>query len=144
MNASARVTPTPHSPRHPRGGVPVGGLAILLVIVIIAVAITMNAGNGSSYVENVAEARRTGQRLDVSLDTRSIAQLVTAYQLQNDRYPATFEDMDTRAPLDPWGQPLSFSIDQSTQPATLVVRSIGQDGQAGTEDDIEQRERLSV
>ena len=132
---------TPHSRL---GGVPIGGLAILIVIVIIAVAITMNPGGGKSHLQNAAEARRTGQRLDVSLDTRSIVQLVTAYQLEHNRYPATFEDMETRPPLDPWGQPLSFTIDQSTSPATLVVTSPGQDAQPGTEDDIEQRQRLPV
>lgn len=130
--------------RHPRGGVPIGGLALLLVIVIIAVAITMNAGGNKSYVENVAEARRTGQQMDITLDTRSIVQLVTAYQLENNRYPAGFDDLGQAAPRDPWGNELTFTIDASTNPGTLVVTSPGPDNAAGTEDDIVRRERLPV
>ena len=136
----------PHAtrPRHPRGGLPIGGLALLLVIVIIAIAISMNVGGNKSYVENVAEARRSGQQMDVTLDTRSIVQMVTAYQLENDRYPASFADLGQTPPRDPWGSELTFTIDTTVRPAALVVTSPGPDTQPGNEDDIIRRETLPV
>lgn len=130
--------------RHPRAGVPIGGLLLLIVIVIICVAIFASSGGNKSYVENVAEARREGQRLDVALDTRSIVQMITAYQLENERYPASFADLGQTPPQDPWGNQLSFTIDTSTTPATLVVTSPGQDNEAGTQDDVVKRETLPV
>lgn len=138
-------TPDPlPRPHHRLGGVPIGGLVLLVVIVIIAVAITMNMGGNKSYVENVAEARRTGQQMDVALDTRSIVQMVSAYYLENDRYPATFADMGQTPPRDSWGSELAFSIDTTARPPVLVVTSPGPDEQAGTEDDIVRREPLPV
>lgn len=128
----------------PRGGVPVAGLAILVVIVIIAIAISMSPGGGKSYVENAAETRRSAQRLDVSLDTRSIVQMVTAFQLEHNRLPSTFDELGMTPPRDPWGAPLSFSIDSSTRPPTLVVTSRGPDGEPGTEDDVVRREPLPM
>jgi hypothetical protein len=124
--------------------VPIGGLALLVVIVIIVVALTMNTGGGKSALQNAADARRTGQRMDVALDTRSIVQLITAYQLEHDRYPASFAELEQTPPRDPWGSELAFTIDTTTTPATLVVTSPGPDAQAGTEDDVVQRERLPV
>ncbi len=130
--------------RHPRAGVPIGGLALLLVIVVICVAIFASSSGNKSYVENVGEARREGQRLDVALDTRSIVQMVTAYQLENERYPASFADLGQTPPRDPWGNELSFTIDTSTTPGTLVVTSPGQDNELNTADDVVRRETLPV
>lgn len=139
-----RRTPRPTPPHHTRGGVPVGGLALLVVLVIVLVMLTMNFTGGKSYVENVAETRRQGQRLDVTINTASLVQLITTYQVQNDRYPTSYEDLEAAPLKDPWGGNLTFTIDQSTQPGTLVVTSAGPDGEVGTEDDIVKRERLAM
>lgn len=140
------TTPRPSvaRPSHPRGGIPIGGLALLVVIVIIAVALFANMGGNKSYVQTVTDARDKGREMDVQLDTRSIVQMVTAYQLDNNRYPASFAELEMTPPKDAWGNELSFTIDATTRPSTLVVTSPGPDNEPNTQDDIIRRESLPV
>lgn len=134
--------PTFRARRHPRGGIPIGGLALLVVVAIVLVLLFMNNGNSKSYVENISDARDKGREMDVTLDTRSIVQLVVAYQIQNDRYPASFAELEQVPPRDPWGTELTFTIDQAARPPEVVVTSAGPDAEMGTADDIVRRESL--
>jgi hypothetical protein len=126
------------------------GALILIVLITLAIALYLMFGNmgGTSYMQQVGQTKQRGRELAQDLSTRQLSILIAQYRTEQNRLPKTAADLDNEAAFrDQWGGPITFTFEEAGRgggPAgtTVIYRSNGPDGIAGTEDDIEKREIL--
>ncbi len=125
---------------HARRGGAAGVLVVLITLVIILVVVFMNVGGSGSYAEKLSETRKSGQELNVQINTDQLKTMIVQYKLTNDRLPEDVAELEAGpgAFKDPWGNPITFEYGErvGSGPQAVIFRSAGRDGEAGTEDDI--------
>lgn len=105
-----------------------------------------NFGGGKSYMQNVAGAKKEGETIVQTIDYGQLAMMVAIYRQENNKLPATMQDLEV-APgtfKDQWGDEITFRFDttRADDAKEVIVVSKGEDGRAGTPDDLETRVRL--
>lgn len=122
------------------------GAAILFLLIGVAVILILmfgNFGGGKSYTQAVSDTKKEGESLAQQLDYRQLGLLVAQYRLENDKLPASIDDLGV-APgtfKDQWGDPVTIRFDttRAADAREVIIVSKGEDGRAGTEDDLETR-----
>lgn len=134
--------------RGPRSRGWAGGLLIMLLLGVGLMLFLSFGGAGVSGSAQVAlEAKQSSE---VAVNEITVAQLVQAivtYELANGKPPTSISDLDGAASgafQDPWGGDLSFQIERAGRARNVIVRSVGPDGEADTEDDIQIEQRMPV
>lgn len=123
------------------------GAGILGVLIVVAIMLFLYAGptgkDGSSSIERALTTKKMGEELNLNIQAMQVVQMVVIYKLANDdKVPTTYEELEMAPPLDPWGNPMMFRIDDD--PKQVVVISNGRDGKPGTEDDVQGKASLPI
>jgi len=125
------------------------GAAILFLLIGVAVILILmfgNFGGGKSYTQAVSDAKKEGENIVQTIDYGQLGMLVAIYRQENDKLPATFADLEVAPDTfkDQWGDPVTFRFDtaRAADATEVIVVSKGEDGRAGTPDDLETRVRL--
>lgn len=120
----------------------------ILVVLVIVLIIYFGNGGGGSYAGQMSQARKQGRELAMELNTQQLTLLIATYQQSSGRLPKTWEEMEAPAAsyTDPWGNPMTFTIEEGRGGGRtrVIYRSNGQDGEAGTEDDITKSDDLPL
>ncbi len=109
----------------------IGSCGIILVLLLIPAAVLAVLG-----ITVAAIALAEPEKMELTTDMANIAIAVAVYQEENDVLPADLSVLNLRSVLknDPWGNPYEYHFIDDDPGFDLV--SWGEDGQAGTEDDI--------
>jgi hypothetical protein len=103
-------------------------------------------GTGRSYLGQLSGARDSGHDMHAQQTLRQIVQLAITYELSNDRYPTSADELyEGVAPMrDPWGEPytVEFIAGASRRDVTVRISSPGRNGLAGDEDDLVAEQKL--
>ncbi len=135
-------TQSPHCSVR-RGGVGFGLVALLVVILIIGILFTIQTGGGKSYPQQIAETRRQGVEVAREISTQQLSILLAMYRQENNKLPKSPEDLENPGAFkDPWGNPLTFTFQESGGSTKVTYKSPGQDGIAGNEDDWKRTDTL--
>lgn len=127
-----------------------GGALILLLLIGVALILVLmfgNFGGNQSYMQNVANAKKKGDKMGVDVLAYSLVQMITAVRATNpDAVPKTFDDLGTSesAYIDPWGDPIRWEYDDPTHPTKVTVISDGPDNRPNTEDDVKVEKTLPL
>lgn len=104
-----------------------------------------NSG-GSSYMGQVSKTRKQGKETAADISTQHLCVLIAQYRDENNKLPKTAADMGDSASYfrDSWGGDLTFSFEENRQTGKVMVKFVskGEDGQAGTEDDVTRTDSL--
>jgi hypothetical protein len=130
--------------RTVRGSAAFGLIALLVVLAIVLLLYFGNAGGGN-YAQQLSEARKQGQRLEMRLNTQQLTLLIATYRQQNGKMPRTWEEMEAppAAYTDPWGHAMTVAVEEERAGgARVTYRSAGPDGEPNTGDDLVQTDAL--
>lgn len=126
------------------------GLGLLGLLIVVAIMFYLYFGptgpNGKSAVETAKEGRDQAVEMRRQIDLGQMAQVIAAYEIQNDKTPTTLEEMGMEnhpSFRDAYGQMVRFEI-VGDRPRELVITSAGMDRTFGTEDDEEQRTTMPL
>jgi hypothetical protein len=123
------------------------GALILVVLIALAIILFLYFGGGKgSYMNQVKQTRQKGRDTAVAISFDQFNMLIGMYHQRNGKYPRSVEEMEDDAPSfrDPWGGPVTFTIEESKGrgPAQVRYHSPGPDQTDGTPDDINKTETL--
>lgn len=111
-------------------------IELILVVVIIGI---LAGAVVPIFTGRSNEARINRARSDIA----SYLGFISAYEIDNGRYPARLEDLVSgkrkyvrELNKDPWGNPYVYTPASSPSGDDYDVTSAGPDGQPGTEDDV--------
>ncbi len=128
-----------------RAGAGIGILVVLIAIVIIMVMMVASpngggAGGGGGYLNQVGAAKKSGERVAVTLDRQQLGMLISTYRQNNGKLPRTMADIEAPPSMavDGWGNTITFTFEQDrrTGATKVTYRSAGEDGVPNTEDDV--------
>ena len=117
-------------------------LVLVILAVLAAIVIPKFAGRGQ-------QARESAAKMDIS----NFSGALDAFEVDNGYYPQGSAGLNAlveqpnnlpswkgpylnRIPLDPWGHPYIYTYPGKNNPKHFDLQSAGNDGQAGTDDDI--------
>lgn len=111
------------------------GVTLVEVMVVMAIMSLVAAAAGFALLPKLIEAQNT----DTKRRARTIQQAAVAFMIETPNECPDVEDLLQREILDKttdhrdsWGQPFTIECEGNN----IHVRSIGRDGQAGTDDDL--------
>lgn len=128
--------------QHIRRGSAAFGLLGLLVVVSIMLYLFFGNMGGTSYTQQLSNTRKKGITLSIDIEAHQLATTITSYQITNNKLPETIADLDAGLFLDPWKNPLSFTIEKQGRSTVAIITSNGPDGEPDTEDDLTATEPL--
>jgi general secretion pathway protein G len=120
------------------------GMSLLEIMVVITLIGLVTAAIGVAVIGQLGE----GQAKAARNQAYQIAESIKIYKLNNGSYPTTGQGLSVLVtppkgkpimetmPKDPWGADYIYVIPGQKNPASFDVRSKGNDGQEGTEDDV--------
>jgi general secretion pathway protein G len=120
------------------------GMSLLEIMVVITLIGLVTAAIGVAVINQLGK----GQADSARNQAYEIAKSLDIYKLQNGSYPSTGQGLSVLAsppkgkpimesvPKDPWGNDYIYVIPGQKNPSKFDIRSKGNDGQEGTEDDI--------
>jgi general secretion pathway protein G len=120
------------------------GMSLLEIMVVITLIGLVTAAIGVAVIGQLGE----GQSKAARNQAYQIAESIKIYKLNNGSYPTTGQGLSVLVtppkgkpimetmPKDPWGADYIYVIPGQKNPASFDVRSKGNDGQEGTEDDV--------
>lgn len=119
------------------------GMSLLEIMVVITLIGLVTAAIGVAVMGQLGE----GQKKTATNQAYEIGKSLELYKLNNGRYPTTAEGLQVLVtppkgkpimdalPKDPWGADYIYTIPGQKNASKYDIRSKGQDGQEGTEDD---------
>ncbi len=120
------------------------GMSLLEIMVVITLIGLVTAAIGVAVINQLGKGQSDAARNQAY----EIAKSLDIYKLQNGSYPSTGQGLSVLAsppkgkpimeavPKDPWGNDYIYVIPGQKNPSKFDVRSKGNDGQEGTEDDV--------
>jgi general secretion pathway protein G len=120
------------------------GMSLLEIMVVITLIGLVTAAIGVAVINQLAKGQSDAARNQAY----EIAKSLDIYKLQNGSYPSTGQGLAVLAsppkgkpimeavPKDPWGNDYIYVNPGQKNPSKFDIRSKGNDGQEGTEDDI--------
>jgi general secretion pathway protein G len=120
------------------------GMSLLEIMVVITLIGLVTAAIGVAVIGQLGE----GQAKTARNQAYQLAESVKIYKLNNGSYPTTGQGLSVLVtppkgkpimeslPKDPWGADYIYVIPGQKNPASFDIRSKGNDGQEGTEDDV--------
>lgn len=151
--------------RHPTRPGRIGGGAIIGLLLVVVIGAFLMFGDlgalmgggggggggtggegpsgGTSYIGQVGKTRGTAKAMRLDMNLAQLAIVAAQYRESNKRLPGSIEELDVgSAGNDQWGQPVRISFEGPADATNMVVKSMGEDGEWGTEDDIEMKEAV--
>lgn len=106
-----------------------------------------SGSGGTSYMGQVSKTRKQGRETAADISTQQLCVLIAQYKNEhNDKLPKTPADMgDSQGYFkDRWGNEMTFSFEQQKSTGKTMVKFVskGEDGEAGTEDDVTRTDSL--
>jgi general secretion pathway protein G len=120
------------------------GMSLLEIMVVITLIGLVTAAIGVAVIGQLGEGQRDAARNQAY----EIAKSLDIYKLQNSRYPSTSQGLAVLAsppkgkpimdsiPQDPWGNDYIYLIPGQKNATKFDIRSKGNDGIEGNEDDV--------
>jgi general secretion pathway protein G len=128
-----------------------GGFTLIELLLVLVILGTLAAVVVPKFARRSEQARVTAARTDIS----NLGVALDSYEIDNGRYPTTQQGLDALVnqpsgaddwngayiqrgvPNDPWGNPYVYRCPGQHNTDGYDLYSYGPDGQAGTDDDID-------
>jgi hypothetical protein len=106
---------------------------------------TSKNGGGSTYMGQVAKTRKQGRETANMITTQQLSTLIAQYRVDhNGKLPKSAADFEESASSfnDQWGNPMTFTFEESKGKTTVTYHSNGPDGEPNTEDDVPRKDTI--